>query len=98
MTTHSGCIWDYPEDVALAYGKVRGIKLALSSLLDDDESAAILEEVGDCVECLRGLIRFFAGLAGSLGVALAEAHGGGEADAIRQFRQLRTEYERDVPE
>jgi hypothetical protein len=50
MTTHSGCLWDYPEDVALAHKKVRGIKLALSSVLDDDdESAAILNEVGDLV-------------------------------------------------
>jgi hypothetical protein len=98
MTTHSGCCWDYPEDVALAYGKVRGIKLALNSLYDDDDaSAAVLDEIGDCAECLRCLVRFLAGLAGSLGVSVAEAHGADESAAIRQFEKMLAEYEREIP-
>jgi hypothetical protein len=36
--THQGCVWDYPEDVVLVYGKVRGIRLVLASLYDDDDA------------------------------------------------------------
>jgi hypothetical protein len=89
---------DYPEDVALAYGKVRGTKLALNSLYEDDDAAsAVLDEIGDCVECLRCLIRFFAGLASSLGVAVAEAHGADESAAIRQFNKMLADYELEIP-
>ncbi len=98
MTTHPGCALDFPEDVALAYGKVRGIKLALTSLYDDDNaSEAVLDEIGDCAVCFRHMNRFLAGLAGSLGVAVAEAHGGDEADAIRQYEKMLAEYQREIP-
>jgi hypothetical protein len=89
MTTHAGCVWDYPEDVALAHTGVRGNKLALCSVLgDDDQIAEILDEIGDCAVCLRLLVQFFAGATGSLSVAVAEAYGGGRMDAVRQFRKL----------
>lgn len=98
MTTHPGCYMDYPEEVALAYGKVRGMKLAVNSIYADeeDDSVAVLDEIGDCAVCLRHLIRFLAGLAGSLGTAVAEAHGGDESDAIRQYEKMLTEYEREI--
>lgn len=98
MTTHTGCYMDYPEDVVLAYGKVRGIKLALYSLRDDDEASdAVLDEVGDCAVCLRHLIRFLAGLAGSLGESVAVAHGADKAAALRQYEKMLAESEREIP-
>lgn len=36
MTTHSGCSWDYPEDIVLAYGEERGLRLMLTSAREDD--------------------------------------------------------------
>lgn len=98
MTTHEGCFWDFPEDVALAHGKVRGIKLALNSLYeDDDASNAVLEEIGDCVQCLRNITRFLAGLSGSLGVSVAENYGADESAAIAQFEKMLAEYELELP-
>lgn len=98
MTTHPGCCWDYPDDVALAYGKVRGIKLVLNDLYDDDDvSRAVLDEIGDCAECLRHLVRFLSGLAGSLGGSLAEAYGADESAAIQRFEEMLDEYSREIP-
>jgi hypothetical protein len=86
MTTHSGCALDYPEDVALAHGTVRGYKLVLAAIRDDESaSEALVDEIGDCAECLRHMIRFLAGMAASLGVAIAEHAGADEAAAIRQL-------------
>jgi hypothetical protein len=47
VTTHSGCAWDYPEDVALAYGKVRGHQLVLANVRGDANAGqAVLDEIG----------------------------------------------------
>jgi hypothetical protein len=98
MTTHKGCIWDCPLDVAIAYGKVRGIKLVLASVRkEDDASAAVLEEMGDCAECLRNMAQYLAGLAGSLGVTVAENAGANEAAAIHQFEKMLAEYKGELP-
>lgn len=89
MTTHEGCVWDYPEDVAIAFAEVRGCRLTLASVQDDDAAAtAVLDEIGDCVECLRCMSRFLAGMAGSIAVALAENAG---ADAQAAVQQLESE-------
>ena len=45
---HRGCALDDP-DAALAFGKVRGYRLVLASLHeDDDASVTVLDEIGDC--------------------------------------------------
>lgn len=92
MTTHPGCVWDYPEDVATGYGEVRGLRLVLASLRDDDaDDSPILDEMGDCTQCLRCMVRFLAGMAGSLAEALADTAGGDRVTAIRQVEKQTTD-------
>lgn len=85
---HVGCAYDDP-DAALAFGQVRGYRLILASLYDDeDDFHAVLEkEIGDCAECLRLLARFLAGVAGSIGAHLAEMAGQDRDAAVRQFEK-----------
>lgn len=98
MTTHDGCSWDYPPEVVLAFGEVRGLKLALASVLDDDAaSSAVLDEIGDCVECLRSMARFLAGMAGSIGVVLAQAAGRDERAVVRQLKSQLAEAIAKLP-
>ncbi|WP_198967278.1 hypothetical protein [Mycobacterium shottsii] len=98
MTTHDGCSWDYPREVVLAFGEVRGLKLALASVQDDDAaSSAVLDEIGDCVECLRCMARFLAGMAGSIGVALAENAGADEQAVVRQLEMQLAEAIAKLP-
>lgn len=88
VTTHSGCALDYP-DVALAYGEARGLRLVLANVLDDDDAgSAVLDELGDCVECLRNINQYLAGMAGSIAVSLAEKLGGDQSDSIRQLQSM----------
>ncbi|WP_454560871.1 hypothetical protein [Mycobacterium haemophilum] len=85
--THMGCVYDDP-DAALAFGQVRGHRLVLASLYDDDEDGrAVLEEIGDCAECLRCLVLFLAAMAGSIGVRLAEMAGQDRDAAVQQFEK-----------
>jgi hypothetical protein len=84
---HRGCALDDP-DAALAFGKVRGYRLVLASLHeDDDASVTVLDEIGDCAECLRCQIRFLARLAGSLGANVAECYGQDQAAAGASVRE-----------
>ena len=86
VTTHSGCALDYPEDVALAYGTVRGHQLILADVRGDGAaSRAVLDEIGDCAECFRNMVLFLTGVAGSISVALAENAGADRAAALRQW-------------
>jgi hypothetical protein len=74
--------------VALAFGQVRGYRLVLASLHDDDDaSGTVLDEIGDCAECLRCMARFLAALAGSIGESMAELAGQDHDAAVRQFEK-----------
>jgi hypothetical protein len=85
--THKGCAHDDP-DTALAFGKVRGCRIVLASLHDDEDARRIVfDEIGDCAECLRAIICFIAGLAGSIGVNMAKLGGADKAAAVRQFEE-----------
>jgi hypothetical protein len=67
MMVHEGCVVD---DVprGLAAGEVRALRLILASLHRDDMAKLqVLDEVGDCTECLRGLVRVLAGVAAGAG-------------------------------
>lgn len=99
MTTHSGCFWDYPEDVVLAYGKARGLRLIVASARDDDdEKDAVLEEIGDCVQCLRHTASFLSSAAAGVGASLAENAGADEAAAVRRWETLLAEATADLPD
>jgi hypothetical protein len=97
MTTHQGCALDLPND-ALPFAKVRASKLVIASLKEDDSGVdAVLEEVGDCVECLANLIRFLASMGGALGVSVAESYGSDRNGAVRQFEQQLADAVRELP-
>jgi hypothetical protein len=77
---------DFEEGVA--FGKVRGFRLLLARLYEDDEDGpAVLEEIGDCAMCLRGLIYFLTSLASSLSVAVAERAGRDRDAAVQQVEK-----------
>ncbi|OBJ58224.1 hypothetical protein A9W94_16870 [Mycobacterium asiaticum] len=83
--THDGCALDAP-DRAIAVASVRGWRLTLASLRDDeDASDRTLAEVEDCPACLRALVRWLAGSTSSAFVSIA--HGSRDA-AIRQSERL----------
>lgn len=83
--THDGCALDNP-DRAVAVGSVRGWRLILASLHDDDDASnQILNEVEGCPACLRGLVRWLAGSTSSAFVSIAC---GSEEAAIRQTEKL----------
>lgn len=52
---------------------------------DDDASEAVLNEIGDCNDCLRNMAMYLAGMAGAISVSLAENAGADRAAAIRQW-------------
>ncbi|MEX7474577.1 hypothetical protein AB4Z39_33340 [Mycobacterium adipatum] len=86
MTTHSGCSWDYPEDVALAYGEDRGLRLMLAFVRDDDAAkGAVYDEIGDCAQCWRNMSAYLGGMGSSIALGLAESHGGDRSHVIRQL-------------
>lgn len=88
MTTHSGCVWDFPLDVALVHAEVRGIKLVLASLRDDEaDTEAVLDEIGDCVECLRHMCRLLSGMAAGIGESLTAVVGKDRSAGIRQLEK-----------
>ncbi|WP_100520887.1 hypothetical protein [Mycobacteroides abscessus] len=95
--THQGCAHNDLE-TALKFGQVRGLRLVLASLHDDDDASQIaLDELEDCPECLRCMARYLAGMAGSIGVALAESHGFDADAAVRQIEMQLTEAVDDLP-
>jgi hypothetical protein len=84
---HLGCIYD-DTDTALAFGKVRGYRLVLANLRDDENDfSAVEDEIGDCAGCLRCLMRFLAGLAGSMCVTVAELYDQDEDAVVRQVEK-----------
>lgn len=85
--THTGCLHeDFEEGVA--FGRVRGFRLLLANLYDDDEGGpAVLEEIGDCAMCLRGLVYFLTSLSSSLSVAYAERAGRDRTAAVQQVEK-----------
>ncbi|KRQ25969.1 hypothetical protein BKG82_16050 [Mycobacteroides chelonae] len=94
---HKGCTHD-DLDTALKFGQVRGLRLVLASLHGDDDARQIaLDELEDCPECLRCMASYLAGMAGSIGVALAESHGFDADAAVRQFETQLTEAVDDLP-
>lgn len=76
----------------MAFGEVRGTRLVLESVQDDDAACqAVLDEIGDCPECLRCMVRLLAGMVGSVAVDLAEAYGGDTRTVVQQLElQLAT--------
>lgn len=88
MTTHPGCSLDFPE-VAEAYANIRGHRLILASLRDDDDSmTAVLDEMGDCTQCLRNMACFLAGAAAQLSEQVAVGHGSDRDGAIARWEEL----------
>lgn len=58
--THDGCVAD-GLDRALPAGIVRGWRLILSALHEDEDAVRnVLDEVGDCPDCLRAIVVFLA--------------------------------------
>lgn len=95
--THKGCAHD-DVDTALKFCAVRAHRLVLASLHDDeDASRLVLSELEDCAECLRCMSRYLAGMAGSIGVSLAEQHGLSEDAAVHHFENQLAEAIDDLP-
>jgi hypothetical protein len=90
VTTHSGCFWDTPQEVALAYGNVRGLQLVRAQAQDDKRAIdAVLDEIGDCAQCLRNMVALLSGMASSIAISMTENAGGPRSLAINQMeRQL----------
>lgn len=98
MTTHSGCSWDYPEDIVLAYGEERGLRLMLASAREDDAAKdAVFDEIGDCAQCLRNVSSYLSGMGSSIAISLAERLGGDHRAAIRQLESQRAEAASRIP-
>lgn len=77
-------------DVAMAHTEVRGIRLVLAnpSLRDDEaETEAVLDEIGDCLECLRHMCQFLAGMAGGISESLIAVVGKDRSAGIRQLEK-----------
>jgi hypothetical protein len=82
---HRGCALDDP-DKALAVGTVRGWRLIVASLRDDDSAVDLtIDELEGCSECLAQIVRF---LAASTASAFTSIAGGSEAAAIKQAEKL----------
>lgn len=57
--THESCVLDTDPSMAEAVAAVRGWRLVLAQLNDDENAiSVVLDETGDCVQCLRCMIRF----------------------------------------
>jgi len=74
----------------LAYGKLRGTKLVLADVLNDENLRdEVLDEIGNCADCFRVMVTFMTSFLGSVCLGYTELAGGDRAAAIRQLdRQL----------